>query len=396
MALVQTEDAERREWLAIEFERHRAHLRAVGYRMLGSMTEADDAVQEAWIRLQRRDPGDTNDLRGWLTVTVGRICLDMLRSRSSRRETYAGTWLPEPLVTWPGADGRAEPNPETDAVMADSVGIALLVVLEELTPPERLAFVLHDVFGIGFDEIAVIVDRTPAAARQLASRARRRVRAEAPDPDADLAVQRQVVDAFVAAARAGDFEALLRVARPRRRRDDRWWRARPVRTPAVARRGGGCPSRRPVGRPVRVIRAARHGQRAARTRRRGSTRAATHHCVVPAPAGQDRRDPVQRGSRQDAADRRLRGDDAQSVRQRPDRPSRGRLRPSPVLSKNESPQTNRSSPGIGRTAARITSSDRTPGRQIAQPISCGSEPQELNAEPVWAGRSRADGWMASR
>ena len=214
MALVQTEDAERREWLAIEFERHRAHLRAVGYRMLGSMTEAEDAVQEAWIRLQQRDPGDTNDLRGWLTVTVGRICLDMLRSRSSRRETYAGTWLPEPLVTWPGADGRAQSNPETDAVMADSVGIALLVVLEALTPPERLAFVLHDVFGVGFDEIAAVVDRTPAAARQLASRARRRVRAEAPEPDADLAVQRQVVDAFVAAARAGDFEALLRVLDP--------------------------------------------------------------------------------------------------------------------------------------------------------------------------------------
>ena len=214
MALVQTEDAERREWLAIEFERHRAHLRAVGYRMLGSMTEAEDAVQEAWIRLQRRDPGDTNDLRGWLTVTVGRICLDMLRSRSSRRETYAGTWLPEPLVTWPGADGRAQSNPETDAVMADSVGIALLVVLEALTPPERLAFVLHDVFGVGFDEIAAVIDRTPAAARQLASRARRRVRADAPEPDADLAVQRQVVDAFVAAARAGDFEALLRVLDP--------------------------------------------------------------------------------------------------------------------------------------------------------------------------------------
>jgi len=214
MALVETEDAERREWLAIEFERHRAHLRAVGYRMLGSMTEAEDAVQEAWIRLQRRDPGDTNDLRGWLTVTVGRISLDMLRSRSSRRETYAGTWLPEPLVTWPGADGRAQSNPETDAVMADSVGIALLVVLEALTPPERLAFVLHDVFGVGFDEIAAVVDRTPAAARQLASRARRRVRAEAPEPDADLAVQRQVVDAFVAAARAGDFEALLRLLDP--------------------------------------------------------------------------------------------------------------------------------------------------------------------------------------
>ena len=214
MALVQTEDAERREWLAIEFERHRPHLRAVCYRMLGSMTEADDAVQEAWIRLQRGDPGDTNDLRGWLTVTVGRICLDMLRSRKSRRETYAGTWLPEPLVTWPGAGEHTGSNPEADAVMADSVGIALLVVLEALSPRERLAFVLHDVFGVGFDEIAVIVDRSPAATRQLASRARRRVRAEAPEPDADLAVQRRVIDAFVAAARAGDFEALLRVLDP--------------------------------------------------------------------------------------------------------------------------------------------------------------------------------------
>ena len=146
------------------------------------MTEADDAVQEAWIRLQRRDPGDTNDLRGWLTVTVGRICLDMLRSRRSRRETYAGTWLPEPLVTSPGAGVLRRIKPESDAVIADSVGIALLVVLEKLSPPERLAFVLHDVFGIGFDEIAVIVDRTPTAARQLASRARRRVRAEARSP----------------------------------------------------------------------------------------------------------------------------------------------------------------------------------------------------------------------
>ena len=200
--------------MTIDFEPHRSHLRGVAYRMLGSPSEADDAVQEAWLRLARSDPGGTDDLRGWLTVTVGRICMDMLRSRSSRRETYAGTWLPEPLVTWPETDGRAQSNPETDTVMDDSVGIALLVVLEALTPPERLAFVLHDVFGVGFDEIAAVVDRTPAAARQLASRARRRVRAEAPEPDADLAVQRQVVDAFVAAARAGDFEALLRLLDP--------------------------------------------------------------------------------------------------------------------------------------------------------------------------------------
>jgi RNA polymerase sigma-70 factor (ECF subfamily) len=200
---------ERQEWLAAEFERHRPHLRAVGYRMLGSMTEADDAVQEAWTRLSRRDPGGTDDLRGWLTVTVGRICLDMLRTRRSRREDYAGTWLPEPIVSL-----AREGGPEHDAVLADSVGIALLVVLETLSPPERLAFVLHDVFGVSFDEIAPLVDRTPAAARQLASRARRRIQAEAPNPDADLAVQRRVVDAFLAASRSGDFEGLLRVLDP--------------------------------------------------------------------------------------------------------------------------------------------------------------------------------------
>ena len=209
-----TPDSARREWLAHEFERHRAHLRAVGYRMLGSMTEADDAVQEAWVRLDRRDPGGTDDLRGWLTVTVGRISLDMLRTRSSRRETYAGSWLPEPLVTGPPAEGRDHASPERDAVMADSVGLALLVVLETLAPAERLAFVLHDVFGVSFDEIAPIVDRTPTAARQLASRARRRVQAEAPDPDADLVVQRGVIDAFLAASRNGDFEALVRVLDP--------------------------------------------------------------------------------------------------------------------------------------------------------------------------------------
>lgn len=206
--------AERRDWLAEEFERHRAHLRAVGYRMLGSMTEADDAVQEAWVRLDRRDPGGTDDLRGWLTVTVGRICLDMLRARRARRETYAGTWLPEPIVTRPAAETRDHDSPEHDAVLADSVGLALLVVLETLSPPERLAFVLHDVFGLAFNEIAPIVDRTPAATRQLASRARRRVQSKAPDPDADLVVQRRVVDAFLAAARAGDFEGLVRILDP--------------------------------------------------------------------------------------------------------------------------------------------------------------------------------------
>ncbi|HEX7172011.1 MAG TPA: RNA polymerase sigma factor SigJ [Candidatus Limnocylindria bacterium] len=199
----------RRDWLATEFERHRGHLRAVGYRMLGSVTEADDAVQEAWLRLDRGDPGGTDDLRGWLTVVVGRICLDTLRRRKSRREQLAGSWLPEPIVRT-----ATDAGPERDALMADSVGLALLVVLESLTPAERLSFVLHDVFGVPFDEIAPVVERSPAATRQLASRARRRVRAQAPEPDADLAVQRRAVDAFLAAARDGDFEGLLRVLDP--------------------------------------------------------------------------------------------------------------------------------------------------------------------------------------
>ncbi len=199
----------RRDWLADEFERHRGHLRGVAYRMLGSVTEADDAVQEAWLRLDRSDPGGTDDLRGWLTVVVGRICLDALRRRKSRREQLAGSWLPEPIVRT-----AADAEPERDTVMADSVGLALLVVLESLSPAERLAFVLHDVFGVPFEEIATVVERSPAAARQLASRARRRVRAEAPEPDADIAVQRRAVDAFLVAARNGDFEGLLRVLDP--------------------------------------------------------------------------------------------------------------------------------------------------------------------------------------
>jgi RNA polymerase sigma factor (sigma-70 family) len=199
----------RRDRLAEEFERHRGHLRAVAYRMLGSVAEAEDAVQEAWLRLDRSDPGGRDDLRGWLTVVVGRICLDALRRRKSRREQLTGSWLPEPIVR-----SAADAEPEHDAIMADSVGLALLVVLESLTPPERLAFVLHDVFGMPFDEIAPVVERSPAATRQLASRARRRVRSEAPAPDADVAVQRRAVDAFLAAARGGDFEALLRILDP--------------------------------------------------------------------------------------------------------------------------------------------------------------------------------------
>lgn len=197
----------RRDWLASEFERHRARLRAIAYRMLGSVAEADDAVQEAWLRLDRHDPGGTKDLRGWLTVVVGRICLDMLRARMASRTRLAGSWLPEPVV-WTDED------PEHDALMADSVGMALLIVLESLAPPERLAFVLHDVFGVPFEEIAPVVERSPQATRQLASRARRRVRAKAREPDAEIAVQRHVVDAFLAAARDGDFDSLLRLLHP--------------------------------------------------------------------------------------------------------------------------------------------------------------------------------------
>src|SRR5712672_3040874 len=189
------------DWLAGQFEQSRPHLQAVAYGMLGTVSEAQDAVQEAWLRLDRSDPGGIGDLRGWLTTVVGRISLDMLRARKARRENYPGSWLPEPLV-----EDSADDGPEHQAVLADSVGLAMLVVLETLTPAERLSFVLHDVFGVPFDEIAPVVDRSLAATRQLASRARRRVSTRAPKPDADLAVQWQVVEAFLAAAREGDFE----------------------------------------------------------------------------------------------------------------------------------------------------------------------------------------------
>jgi RNA polymerase sigma factor (sigma-70 family) len=195
--------------LAEAFEANRTHLRAVGYRMLGSVSEADDAVQEAWLRLSRTDPSGVENLGGWLTTVVARVCLDMLRSRRSRREEPLGPHLPEPIVS--RADGV---DPEHQALLADSVGLALLVVLETLTPAERLAFVLHDMFAVPFDEIAPIVERSPTAARQLASRARRRVQGAAPVPDADLVRQREVVDAFLAAAREGDFEALVAVLDP--------------------------------------------------------------------------------------------------------------------------------------------------------------------------------------
>jgi RNA polymerase sigma-70 factor (ECF subfamily) len=198
-----------KKFLADKFEADRARLRSVAYRMLGSRSEADDAVQEAWLRLTRTDAAEIGNLTGWLTTVVGRVCLDMLRTRRARNEDYVGTWLPEPVVTLGEA---ADPAEET--VLADSVGLALLVVLERLTPAERLSFVLHDMFGVPFEEIAPIVGRSSTAARQLASRARRRVRGAAPTPDADLATQREVVDAFLAASRAGDFDALLEVLDP--------------------------------------------------------------------------------------------------------------------------------------------------------------------------------------
>ena len=199
-------------WLAERFEGHRAHLRAVAYRMLGSLAEADDTVQDAWLRASRAGAADVENLGGWLTTIVARLCLDRLRTRASRREEPVGLEMPDPIVTSPDA---AASDPERQALLADSIGLAMLIVLDRLTPAERLAFVLHDTFGLPFDQIAPIVERTPAATRQLASRARRRVRgAGAPDSNVPLARQRELVDAFIAAARAGDFEALLRVLDP--------------------------------------------------------------------------------------------------------------------------------------------------------------------------------------
>jgi RNA polymerase sigma-70 factor, ECF subfamily len=191
-----------REFLAEQFEENRGRLRAVAYRMLGSLSEADDAVQQTWLKLSRADASDVENLAGWLTTVVARVCLDMLRSRESRRE--------EPL----DVSHASKSNPEDEAVLANSVGLALLVVLDALAPAERLAFVLHDMFGMSFDEIAPIVDRSPTAARQLASRARRRVQGKAARPERDLNRQREVVDAFLAASRGGDFDALLALLDP--------------------------------------------------------------------------------------------------------------------------------------------------------------------------------------
>jgi RNA polymerase sigma-70 factor (ECF subfamily) len=196
------------EWLAERFEANRSHLRGVAFRMLGSVTEADDAVQEAWIRLSRTDTSDVENLQAWLTTVVGRVCLNMLRSRKTRRESSLDTHVPDPILS--PEDGI---DPEQEALLGDSVGLALLVVLDSLTPAERVAFVLHDVFAVPFDEIAPIVGRTPTATRQLASRGRRRVQG-APVPDVDLAGQWAVVDAFLAAARDGDFDRLVAVLDP--------------------------------------------------------------------------------------------------------------------------------------------------------------------------------------
>lgn len=202
------------DFLAERFEAHRGHLRAVAHRMLGSVAEADDAVQEVWLRLSRTDTGRIDNLGGWLTTVVGRVCLDMLRRRRSRAEEPLETAPQHPGTTaGPGPGPGPVPDPEQDVLLADSVGGALLVVLETLTPAERLAFVLHDLFAVSYDEIAAVIGKSPAAARQLASRARRRVRG-AQAPDADPARQREVVDAFLAAARAGEFDALVAVLDP--------------------------------------------------------------------------------------------------------------------------------------------------------------------------------------
>lgn len=198
------------EWLADRFEEHRPHLRAVAYRMLGSLSEADDAVQDAWLRLSRSGAGGVENLGGWLTTIVARVCLNTLRSRNARHEESFEEHLPDPVISRDG-----ELQPEDQALLADSVGLALLVVLDTLAPDERLAFVLHDVFGFPFDEIGRVVDRTPGAARQLASRARRRVKgADVPTPGPDRVRQRAVVDAFFAAARAHDFDGLVAVLHP--------------------------------------------------------------------------------------------------------------------------------------------------------------------------------------
>ena len=197
------------EWLVERFEERRGYLRAVAYRMLGSFSEADDALQEVWLRLSRSDRSDIENLNAWLTTVVGRVCLNMLRSRERRREELVGVRLPDPIVT-----GQHELDPAQEVALADSVGLALMVVIETLSPAERLAFVLHDIFAVSYEQIASMLGRSPDAARQLASRARRRMHDEAKVPDADLSTQWQLVDAFLAAVRDGDFDRLVAVLDP--------------------------------------------------------------------------------------------------------------------------------------------------------------------------------------
>jgi RNA polymerase sigma-70 factor (ECF subfamily) len=199
---------EEREWLTERFQQHRSHLRGVAYQMLGSVSEADDALQEAWLRIRDQDPRSVQNMQAWLTTIVGRVCLNMLRARRARREEFSDVYVPDPVVSL-----EDSLDPEQEALVADSVGLVLLVVLDALSPPERLAFVLHDVFGVPFADIAAVLHRSEAAAQQLASRARRRVHGS-PKPDPDLARQREVIDAFFAASRDGDFDALVAVLDP--------------------------------------------------------------------------------------------------------------------------------------------------------------------------------------
>jgi RNA polymerase sigma factor (sigma-70 family) len=275
------------QWLADCFEEQRPRLRAVAYRMLGSLAEADDAVQETWLRLSRAGTGEVENLRGWLTTITARVCLNMLRSRNARREESLTAHVPDPIIS---ADGKLQP--EEEALLADSVGLALQVVLGTLTPAERLAFVLHDMVGLPFGEIAPLVGRTPATARQLASRARRRVKgADIPAPDPDLGRQRSAVEAFFAAAREGDFDALVAVLDPGVvLRIER--RSRPSgRVRSAPRRG-----RRRQARAHRARQRPASGAAASRARERGSrsdchhTRAASHRDGLHDSPRQDRRD----------------------------------------------------------------------------------------------------------
>jgi RNA polymerase sigma factor (sigma-70 family) len=247
-----------RDWLAERFQAHRPHLRAVAYRMLGSLTEAEDAVQGAWLRLSRADTSEVHNLGGWLTTLVARECLDLLRARTSRREEPLGVHLPEPIIS-----GRDGVDPEQQALLAEGVGLALLVVLDTLAPAERLAFVLHDMFAVPFDQIAPIVGRSPNAAKMLASRARRRVQSAAPLPDADLARQREVVDAFFAAAREGQLRRVGGGARPRRGGPRRW------RRPGGHLGGARCGGRGRASARWRLLAACPHGATGTGERRRG-------------------------------------------------------------------------------------------------------------------------------